>query len=147
MIPFAENFRLNSLRYSCESIHLQEKVMNLSKSNSNINFLVEFESDTFTHCGVNVKNVSFLIDKENERINFYGEIYPLNGDVIHEDIEIVFVFYADNGNISRIEYNSIYSESFYKLDTISDYVPFESMDSLNDFINKVNSVKVYARKR
>ena len=121
--------------------------MNLSKSNSNINFLVEFESDTFTHCGVNVKNVSFLIDKENERINFYGEIYPLNGDVIHEDIEIVFVFYADNGNISRIEYNSIYSESFYKLDTISDYVPFESMDSLNDFINKVNSVKVYARKR
>lgn len=121
--------------------------MDLSAANSNINFLVEFESDTFTHCGVNVKNVSFLIDKGNERINFYGEIYPLNGNDIHEDIEIVFVFYAENGKIKRIEYNSIYAESFYKIDTISDYVHFESIESLNDFINEVCSVKIYARKR
>lgn len=121
--------------------------MDLSAANSNINFLVEFESDTFAHCGIDVKNVSFLIDKGNERINFYGEIYPLKGNTIHVDIEIVFVFYAENGKINRIEYNSIYAESFYKIDTVSDYIPFESMESLNDFIEKIGSVKVYARKR
>lgn len=135
------------LQSHAESLHLQKKVMNLSRSSSNINFLVEFENETFTHCGISIKNVSFLIDEENERINFYSEIHPSNGNTINEDIEIVFVFYAEKNRIRRIEYNTIYSESFYKIDTISDYIPFDSMKSLSDFVNKTVTVKVYARKR
>ena len=59
MIPFAENFRLNSLRYSCESIHLQEKVMNLSKSNSNVYLWVYKDNikafNLYNKIGFNIK--------------------------------------------------------------------------------------------
>ena len=93
--------------------------MDLQTVKSVINVPIEIEADTFSHYGIEIKSVSFEIEKDNETINFYGEIRPLNGNKIKDDISIVFIFYQKGGNISKIEESHIYSESFFKIDTIS----------------------------
>lgn len=121
--------------------------MNLSAVTNMVNFPIELENDTFKYCSIDVGNISFNIDKEREIINFYCELYPLKGHTIDEDIIIVFCFYTKNGKISKVEETFIYSESFFKIDIISNYLSFDSIDSLYNFINNVDRVKVYAKKR
>lgn len=120
--------------------------MDLQTVKSVINVPIEIEADTFSHYGIEIKSVSFEIEKDNETINFYGEIRPLNGNKIKDDISIVFIFYQKGGNISKIEESHIYSESFFKIDTISDYISFSSLKSLNNFVNRLCGIKIYAKK-